>query len=189
MGNKALRFSIQPRKVTIRVVYLYLLLSFGWCQETWSSQAANQQLQKTPLTRVEVVTDIDTPRADDDPGTGGGIDSSNYFSRRLAEKISVCTDQIRTVTEKWAKQNQLVLNKVDRRPGDLLIQATKHDLKGLFELTYRVNLKQERADVTLYFYSQDGFRQDPAVILTFLKTYKVETFQDELTSALMCGDK
>lgn len=150
------------------------------------SRDAKPKLTKTPLTSVEAVTDIDAPRDPDDPGTGGAVDSSGYFSRRLIARIENCTDRLRSETGAWARNHELVVSKVDRQPGDLLMQMTKPDLAGLFELTYRVNLKLERARVTLFFYSLDGARHELAGIKKLLTDYKIDAFQDVLTKGLLC---
>jgi hypothetical protein len=71
--------------------------------------------------------------------------------------------------------------------GNLLIHMTRNDLKGLFELTYRVDAKRERARVTVYFYSADGARHEPAGIATMLQEYQIAGLQDNLDKALLCG--
>lgn len=148
-----------------------------------------QHLRKTPLTSVEAVTDIDAPKDPDDPGTGGGIDGSNYFSRKLAAKLNDCTAQIRSTSDAWTRANQLHVIKADQQPGNLLIHATGPDLEGFFEITYRVKLDQQRARFTVFFYRLDGTQVEPAAIHTLLKTYKIDDFQDNMTRALLCGDK
>jgi hypothetical protein len=147
-----------------------------------------QHPQKTPLTSVEAVTDLDAPRDADDPGTGGGIDGADYFSRKLAAKLNDCTAQIRSATDTWARANQLHVIKADQQPGNLLIHATRADLEGFFEITYRVKLDQQRARFTVFFYKLDGTQVEPAAIHTLLKTYKIDGFQDNLTRALLCGE-
>lgn len=146
-----------------------------------------QPTKKTPLTSVEAVTDIDAPKDPDDPGTGGGMDASNYFSRKLAAKLSDCTSQIRTVSERWVHDQKLHVISVANKPGDLTIDASQPDLQGFFEVVYRVKLPDERARVTVFFYTADGTPQDPAMIDKLLKTYKIDGFQDNLTHALFCG--
>jgi hypothetical protein len=141
-----------------------------------------------PLTSIEAVTDIDAPRDPDDPGAGGGVDAAGFFSRRLALKIGTCTAKIRTATDTWGKQQQLVASKIDQQPGDLLMHLGKPDLLGFFELTYRVRLQQERARVTLLFYTADGTQRDPAAIRKMLSEYRIDGFQDNLTKALLCED-
>jgi len=144
---------------------------------------------RTPLTSVEAVTDIDAPKDPDDPGAGGGIDASNYFSRKLAAKLADCTAKIRSATDAWAVDSKLIVTTVDQQPGDLLMHITQAGMTGFFEVTYRVKLQQERARVTLYFYSPDGAQHEPATIHQLLKTYKIETFQDNLSKALLCEGK
>jgi hypothetical protein len=171
-------------RVSIGVVLALLTLVVGVAVA--QNRASKPKLTKTPLTSVEAVTDIDAPRDPDDPGTGGAVDSSNYFSRRLTAKIGNCTDRIRSETDTWAKKYQLGVSKVDDQPGDLLMHMTKPDLAGFFELTYRVALHQERARVTLFFYSKDGARHEPAGIKKLLTAYKIDDFQDLLTKGLLC---
>ena len=177
-----------PKSVVSGAFVLFLSLSLVQLQGAGFPAAQKKKPRKTPLTSVEVVTSIDAPRDPNDPGTGGGIDAANYFSRRLASKISTCTAQIRTTTQTWASQDQLSLVKVNERPGDLLMHMTKADLNGFFELTYRVNLQQERARVTLFFYSADGARHEPAAIRALLTAYKVDALEDKLTQAILCGE-
>jgi hypothetical protein len=174
--------NLKPVSMGIAAAFLALACAVAAAQ----NRGVKPKLTKTPLTSVEAVTDIDTPRDRDDPGTGGAVDSSTYFSRRLAAKVANCTDHIRTETNAWAKQYQLGVSKVDQEPGDLLMQMTKPDLAGLFELTYRVKLKQARARVTLFFYSEDGARHEPAGISKLLADYKIADFQDLLTKGLLC---
>jgi hypothetical protein len=64
---------------------------------------------------------------------------------------------------------------------------TKTELKGLFELTYRVDPKRERARVTVYFYSADGARHELAGITAMLEAYRIAALQDDLERALLCG--
>jgi hypothetical protein len=143
---------------------------------------------RTPLTSIEAVTDIDAPRDPDDPGAGGGVDAAGYFARRLAAKVVACTTQIRTTADGWAKGQNLVASKIDQQPGDLLMHLGKPDLDGFFELTYRVRLQEERARVTLFFYTADGSRRDPGGIKQMLKDYHIAMLQDDLTKALLCGN-
>jgi hypothetical protein len=172
------------KPLSIGVAFLALAVAVATAQNPGSG--SKPKLIKTPLTSVEAVTDIDAPRDADDPGTGGAADSSTYFSRRLAAKVANCTQLIRTEAAAWAKQYQLGVNKLDQESGDLLMQMTKPDLGGLFELTYRVKLKEERARVTLFFYSLDGARHEPAGINKLLTDYKIADFQDLLTKGLLC---
>jgi hypothetical protein len=174
--------SMNPKRASYGVALALLELAVGVAV----AQNPKPKLTKTPLTSVEAVTDIDAPRDPDDPGTGGAVDSSNYFSRRLAAKIGNCTDRIRSETDAWAKKYQLGVSKVDRQPGDLLMHMTKPDLAGFFELTYRIALHQERARVTLFFYSKDGARHEPAGIKKLLTDYKIDDLQDLLTKGLLC---
>ena len=152
-----------------------------------SSHSKKQTVKRTPLTSVEAVTDIDAPVDPDDPGAGGGVDAEGYFSRKLAAKVATCTDQIQSVGGVWARDQKLSVNKMDKQAGNLLMHMTGPDLNGFFELTYRVKLHDERARVTLFFYSQDGAQHEPAGIRELLKDYHVDTFQDRLTQALLCG--
>jgi hypothetical protein len=165
---------------------LSIAASYFLCQSATASP--QKKPRRTPLTSIEVVTSIDAPKDPDDPGTGGGIDAANYFSRRLASKIATCTGQIRSTAQTWANQDQLTIVKLNQRPGDLLMHMTKADLSGFFELTYRVNLQQERARVTLFFYSSDGSRHEPSAIRSLLNTYQVGTLEDKLTQAILCGE-
>jgi hypothetical protein len=152
-----------------------------------AASAQKQPVKRTPLTSVEAVTDIDAPKDPDDPGTGGGMDASNYFSRKLAAKLNDCTAQIRSTTDAWVRASQLHVVKVEDQPGDLMIHATRSDLEGFFEIIYRVKLQQERARVTVFFYAPDGAQLEPATIDRLLKDYKIDEFQDKLTHALLCG--
>jgi len=174
--------NLQRLYAVVAVAIVALALATAAAQ----SPGSKPKLIKTPLTSVEAVTDIDAPRDPDNPGTGGAVDSSTYFSRRLAAKVANCTDHIRSDASAWAKKYQLSVSKVDQEPGDLLMQMTKPDLAGLFELTYRVKVKQERARVTLFFYSEDGARHEPAGINKLLTDYKIADFQDLLTKGLLC---
>jgi len=144
---------------------------------------------KIPLTSVEAVTDIDAPKDPDDPGVGGGMDASNYFSRKLAPKLVDCTAQIRSAADVWARKYKLSVIKVDDEPGDLLMHMTQGGLEGFFEVTYLVKLQQERARVTVFYYSLDGTQYEPSAITKLLKNYDIEKFQDNLTSALLCEGK
>lgn len=145
--------------------------------------------KKIPLTSVEAVTDLDAPKDPDDPGVGGGMDASNYFSRKLAPKLVDCTAQVRSAADGWAREYKLSVIKVDDKPGDLLMHMTQDGLQGFFELSYLVKLQQERARVTVFYYSVDGTEYEPAAITKLLKNYDIEKFQDNLTNALLCEGK
>ena len=147
----------RSRASSIRKYWIVVLASSFLVSQAAIS-APQKKTRRTPLTSVEVVTSIDAPKDPDDPGIGGGIDAANYFSRRLASKIGACTAKIRFATQDWATHERLTVVKVSQKPGDLLMHMTKSNLTGLFELTYRINLQQERARVTLFFYSADGSR-------------------------------
>ncbi|MBB5057419.1 hypothetical protein HDF16_002125 [Granulicella aggregans] len=146
-------------------------------------------MQKTPLTSVEAVTDIDAPKDPNDPGTGGGMDAATYFSRKLAPKLGDCTSRIRSTANDWIQVSHLQATKTEQQPGDLLIHATKPDLQGFFEIIYRVRLKEQRARVTVFFYKLDGTQLEPATILPLLKAYKIGDFEEKLTQALLCGSE
>ena len=141
----------------------------------------------TALTSVAGMTDLDAPRDPDDPGIGGGIDSANFFRTRLLPKLADCTDQVEEPILSWIKVHQLTVPKSERGPGSLLIHATNDTLRGLFEFTYRVDGKRERARATLYFYSTDGERHEPLGIKQMLESYEIEALQDDLDAALQCG--
>ena len=144
-------------------------------------------LHKTPLTSVSGVTDIDAPPDPEDPGAGGGIDTTTYFRNRLLPKLEDCTSQIETVITTWAKAHQLTTPKTEKLPGNLLIHATRGGLDGIFEVTYRVDQKRERARATVFFYSRDGERHEPAGIQRLLNDFKIAEIQDQLEKALRCG--
>lgn len=142
---------------------------------------------KTALTSVAGMTNLDAPRDADDPGVGGGIDTASYFRTRLLPQLADCTDRIEAPIIAWVKHHAMTVRKSERVPGNLLIHATKDALMGLFEFTYRVDGKRERARATLYFYSADGARHEPLGIEEMLKSYGIAELQDELDAALQCG--
>jgi hypothetical protein len=159
------------------------------CAQSAFGTPAKKPVHKTPLTSVEAVTDPDATPDPHDPGTGGGIDTSNYFSRKLASKISACTDQVQTVATTWIKKNHFSVIRLDRKAGDLLIHAATKNLPGLFEVAYTVSTQRERARVTVFYYLPDGSAVEPTEIKPLLSKYHVDLFQDSLTNALLCGSQ
>ena len=142
---------------------------------------------KSALTSVAGTTLLDGPRDPDDPGVGGGIDTTSYFQTRLLPRISDCTEELLQPITDWVEQHDLFVQKKEHLPGSLLIHATNAGLSGLFEFTYRVDAARQRARVTLFFYSLDGARHEIAGIRDMLEKYAIETLQGRLDTALQCG--
>ena len=142
---------------------------------------------KSALTSVAGTTLLDAPRDPDDPGVGGGIDTTSYFQTRLLPRLSDCTEELLEPITDWIKRHGLVVQKQERLPGNLLVHATNAALSGLFEFTYRVDAARQRARVTLFFYSLDGARHELAGIRDMLATYAIEALQGRLDTALQCG--
>jgi hypothetical protein len=148
---------------------------------------AEVKLKKSALTSIAGMSSIDGAPDDDDPGVGGGIDSATYFRNRMLPKLDDCTNSIRNVYDKWGSTLGLASVRREAVPGSLVIHMTNNDLNGLFELTYRVDAKRERARVTVYFYSADGARHEPSGIAVMLQRYQIAALQDDLEKALLCG--
>ncbi len=163
------------------VVAAALLASF-------SNSATCKELYRFPLTSIGAVTSLDAPPDPDDPGVGGGFDSEAYFRNRFLPKLSDCTEEIASVYDAWAAAQGLQVPLREQGAGEVLIHATHSDLHGLFELTYRVRPSRERARVTVYFYSRDGARHEPTAIVSMLEAYDIAALQDDLDSALACGN-
>ena len=147
----------------------------------------NGPWNKTALTSVAGITNLDAPRDLDDPGIGGGVDSTTYFRTRLLPKLADCTDRIEAEIMNWTKLHSMAIPKREQVPGNLLVHATNETLRGLFEFIYRVDRKREKARVTLYFYSADGARHELTGIKGMLQSYEIAALQDKLDAALRCG--
>jgi len=59
----------------------------------------------------------------------------------------------------------------------------------MMELDYTVDLTREKARVTLFYYRPDGGSVDPTQVARLLKAYRVDAFEDSLTSAILCGSQ
>lgn len=153
-----------------------------------SYSATCEDLRRSPLTSVGAVTSLGASPDLDDPGAGGGFDSEAYFRNRFLPKLSDCTEKITNVYKAWAIAHGFQIPLRETGPGKVLIHATRADLNGLFELTYRVHPNRERARVTVYFYSRDGARHEPTAVVTMLRTYGIAELQDDLDTALACGN-
>jgi hypothetical protein len=140
-----------------------------------------------PLTRITLVTDIDTPIDKDDPGTGGSFDNSAYFQNKLADEkaIAVCVDQIEASSTQWAKSVGLTRSFRERQPNSLSVYYGKPNLPGIFAVYYTVTEKIQ-AKVRVDFYRLDGSKQSPEAAKPLLITYQIATFQDSLDRALQC---
>lgn len=167
-------------KILVAAVALACFMAAG-------ATSAAVALKKSALTSIGGMSSIDGAPDEDDPGVGGGIDSASYFRNRMLPKLDDCTNEIRSVYDKWGAARGLTSVRREAIPGNLLIHMTRNDLNGLFELTYRVDSKRERARVTVYFYSADGARHELAGIMTMLQEYQIASLQDNLEKALLCG--
>lgn len=145
--------------------------------------------ERTPLTSIGLVTDIDAPPDPDDPGLGGGFDAVNYFENLLGTRIGACSQQLEAVTAQWIGQHHLSILLQETGPARLLVHAARSGERGFFEVSYRFDEAQKRARVTLYFVGAEGRLLEPSAIATLLDEYGVEAFQDSLRSAIRCGDK
>ena len=164
----------------------YLLAATLLCAAT-SAEADLTGWNKTALTSVAGTTLLDAPRDPDDPGVGGGIDTTAYFQTRLLPRVSDCTEELLQPITDWVERHDLFVQKKEHLPGALLVHATNAGLSGLFEFTYRVDAARQRARVTLFFYSLDGARHEIAGIRDMLETYAIEALQGRLDMALQCG--
>lgn len=144
---------------------------------------------RTPLTSIGLVTDLDAPPDPDDPGYGGGFDALNYFENLLDTKIAPCREQLEAATAMWIERHQLSMLLEETGPARLLVHAARSGERGFFEVSYRFDEAQKRARVTLYFVGAEGRLLEPSAIAMLLDEYGVEAFQDSLRSAIRCGDK
>jgi hypothetical protein len=141
-----------------------------------------------PLMRTALVTDIDAPISDDDPGTGGGFETSTYFQAKLAapSAIMICIDAIEHTATKWAGDVGLVRGFKERGETTLTLHYTKADLPGLFAMRYEVKALSS-AFVRVDYYSLDGSKQAPETAAALLDRYHISSFQDDLDKALFCS--
>lgn len=162
-----------------------LLLSLMWAGQPCAAEQSVSN--RSPLTSVGAISALELPPDPEDPGIGGGFDHVSYFRNRFIPKLDDCTAQIDAVFRGWVASHDLVIPLHETSPGELLIHATQLGLDGLFELTYRVDTKRERARVTVYFYSPDGVRHAPLAIKEMLERWEISKLQDALDKALACG--
>lgn len=146
-------------------------------------------LHRVPLTSAGAVTSLDVPQDPEDPGAGGGFDSETYFTESLVTKLVDCTNRIEDEIKKWSQSRGLRIRKKKKSPGALLVHALKQGETGFFELVYKVNAKQKRARVTLYYYSNDGSQLEPIGINSILNSYGIGELHDRLDNALQCKGK
>lgn len=153
-----------------------------------AAHAAKPKGMPTPLTSVGAVSNPDAPSDPDDPGTGGSFETTSYFRNRLTGSAAIadCASMIEKVAVAWAGKFSLSRSFRELHPRGLTLQYVKGDLKGLFELTYKVEL-QTHARVTVNFYAQDGSMLDPASIQSMLTQYQIGMLEDSLDVALRCG--
>jgi hypothetical protein len=152
-------------------------------------QARKKAAIRSPLTSIGLVTDVDADADPDDPGMGGGVDSTVFFTNKLVPKISACTAIVQSVAATWAKANQLGIVKLSQKPGNLLMHVSNAGLAGFFEVVYRVDVAKERARATLFFYSPDGARHEPVQLRAILDQFEIMKFQDQLVRAMTCEAK
>ena len=154
------------------------------------ANAAKPKGTPTPLTSIGAVSNPDAPADPDDPGTGGSFETTSYFRNRLTSPtaIAACASMIEKVALAWAGKFSLSRAFRELHPTGLTLRYVKGDLKGLFELTYRVEL-QTHARVTMNFYAQDGSVLDPASIQSMLTQYQIGMLEDSLDAALRCGNQ
>lgn len=169
------------RKLGLGLVLL--LIPALWCTDASAQRDGN----RIPLTSIGVVSSLNLPNDPDDPGIGGGFDHVSYFRNRFSPQLEDCSKQLETVFRDWAQQHNLSIPFRDGTPGNVRLHATKSGLGGLFEMTYRVDIKRERARVTVFFFSQDGARQEPVAIESLLVEWQIADLQDGLDRALVCG--
>ena len=142
--------------------------------------------KRSALTSIGVVEDVAAARDPDDPGAGGGFDAENYFQNLLVDKVGACTANVLSEFLVWSQAQSLPVSKTVEGPTSVLAYATLATPPGVLELAYRFNATQKRARATLFFYSVDGAKHEPAAIEALLTQYKVASLQDKVRTAIAC---
>lgn len=140
------------------------------------------------MTSISLVTDIDAPPEDDNPGTGGAFDNAAYFQNKLADPtaVSACTDRIETSATHWAQTTGLDRSFRERQTTSLVLHYVKPGMPGLFALNYTVT-ERVKARVRVDYFSLNGTKQSPEIVKELISTYQIAAFQDDLDKALICG--
>lgn len=186
MGRKP---SHNRRVVDISFV-LALLVAIG--ESETSPQAADRKLPShpTPLTRITLSSDVDSPVDADDPGTGGAFNNTAYFQNKLANasQIRVCVNSVKAAASVWAAGLGLTPAFEEVKPAAFSIHYVKPSLSGLFAVSYQVD-DGVKAKVRVDFYRLDGSQVEPETVQQLLGSYKIADFQDALDKALRCDTK
>ena len=149
--------------------------------------AANAATQRPlALTSVGAVTNLETDNSADDPGIGGAFGGETYFRNILTSALGDCSKQIDAAFSQWARTHRLVIPKRELGPGRALIHATASAAPGVFELSYRVDGKLDRARFTVWLYTNDGTQKDPLQIKELLTQFGIEMLEDQLQNSLQC---
>jgi hypothetical protein len=154
-----------------------------------SHEAQNLPLESKPaLTSIGATSSLGAPPDPDDPGLGGGFDQVSYFRNRYIPDLEDCTDRIAAVFTDWAKARALMLPRKEVTLGSIVMHATTAELKGIFELVYRIRNGGESARVTVFYFAKDGSRFDPVSVKELLEVWSIADLQDELDGAIACQD-
>jgi hypothetical protein len=152
----------------------------------WATVSTLSALEtRTPLTSVGVVTTLDGAPDPDDPGVGGGFDSASYFTNVYSNTVASCTERINRSVDQWLADRKLMPQLRERSSSRLLVHAPA--AKGFFEISYRFDVQQRRARVTLYFVGGDGAMHEPSGIMQLLTDYRIAELQEALQKAILCG--
>ena len=178
------RLTVSLRKVFLLVLVIAITQSLPLGEP---NSALSNDIPRTPLTSIGAVSSLDAEPDPLDPGTGGGFDQQSYFQNRFIPKLADCTNEMEKAFVDWTKSKKLVLVRREAALGSILIHATRDGIGGLFELSYTVDTKFERARVSVNYFNKDGTAMEPVLIKGLLETWDIADLQDSLDAVIRCN--
>lgn len=171
-----------------RPVLVLCALTFSWSGggargDDWSTA---RMAFRSPLTSIGVVQDLEAPADPDDPRIGGGFDAENYFQNVVIANVSACVGHVLQVFTTWSNAQSLSVAKSTLTATSALAFVPVATPSGVLQLDYRFHADTKRSRVTLFYFSNDGAKHEPAALQAMLGQYKVAALQDDLRAAVAC---
>lgn len=163
-----------------------LACSFAFAATVHAATDITPKGRRSALTSIGAVQDLDAPPEADDPRAGSGFDAEGYFQNIVVGKVATCTSNVLKEFASWTKAQSLTISKTSQTAASVLALVSLNSPPGVLELDYRFNQSSKRARATLFFFSPNGSKHEPAALEALLKQYKVAALQDSLRVAIAC---
>lgn len=133
----------------------------------------------TNLVELLAVTELE-----DIPIGPGGFDARISTGRWLTANLSDCGFEVAKFARAWAKNYNLTVLSDYTSPKSVSINIGGDEIKGVFQLMYRLDGPPERAMLKFRFFTIDGLEKEPSISF---QSYEIPDLSSNLREAMKCS--